>query len=280
MIHKNTNISNLRFMSIGLACLFGLGLLSGCAGNKETPMTESRPVEQIYNEATDAMQNRRFQTAATLFDEVERQHPYSEWATRAKLMAAYAHYESKEYDRAIFALDRFIQMHPGNERVDYAYYLKALCYYEQISDTRRDQKMTELAMENLDEVVRRFPNSDYARDARFKMDLTLDHLAGREMGVGRYYLNRGEYQAAKNRFTNVVKQYETTTHVAEALYRLVEINVILGLMQEAERNAAVLGHNYPGSDWYQDAYALVTGKSEFRSAPDGFVKRAWRSVTN
>ena len=172
-------------------------------------------------------------------------------------MSAFAAYKDKSYDEAVLALDRFIQLHPGNEDIDYAYYLKALSFYEQISDVARDQMMTELALESLNTLITRFPDSRYARDATLKRDLTLDHLAGKEMEIGRYYLARGYVNAGINRFRSVVKEYQTTTHVPEALHRLVESYMTLGLKSEATRVAAVLGHNYPGSKWYEDSYKIL-----------------------
>ena len=195
-----------------------------------------------------------------MFDEVERQHPYSVWATKAQLMAAYAHYRDAQYEDALNALDRFIQLHPGNRDIAYAYYIRALSYYEQISDVKRDQRMTELALQSFDEVTRRFPDTKYARDAREKIDLTRDHLAGKEMDIGRYYLRRNQHLAAINRFRQVVEDYDTTTHVPEALHRLVEAYMALGLTEEARRSAAVLGYNFPDSPWYVASYQLVEGR--------------------
>lgn len=233
-------------------------LLAGCASKPE-PYVE-RPIEELYNEAMDALQAGKYETATKNFDEVERQHPYSSWATKAQLMAAYGHYQKSAYDEAIVALDRFIQLHPSNRDTPYAYYLKALCYYEQISDVRRDQKMTQEAKKTLEELVTRFPDSTYAKDARVKMDLTQDHLAGKTMEIGRYYLRQGHYLAAINRFRYVVDNHQTTTHVPEALLRLTEGYLALGLSEEARRTAAVLGHNFPGSEWYVDAYELLEQK--------------------
>jgi outer membrane protein assembly factor BamD len=172
-------------------------------------------------------------------------------------MAAFGYYQRNEYDDAIVALDRFIQLHPSNRDTPYAYYLKALSYYEQISDVERDQKMTESALKTLEELIARYPDSKYARDAKVKLDLTYDHLAGKTMEIGRYYLRRGYYLAAVNRFKSVVDNYQTTTHVPEALHRLVEAYLALGLEEEARKSAAVLGHNFPGSEWYIDSYELV-----------------------
>ena len=177
-------------------------------------------------------------------------------------MSAYAFYEANDYDEAIAAAQRFIELHPGNADVPYAYYLVGISYYEQISDVGRDQKMTEQALAAFDELVRRFPDSKYARDAELKADLTRDHLAGKEMSIGRYYLRRGQYVAAINRFRNVVERYQTTTHVPEALHRLTEAYLALGLDEEAQKNAAVLGYNFPSSEWYQDSYALLNGGAQ------------------
>lgn len=249
----------LRAVSVALVLIAPLAL-SACAGDDEIEYVE-RPPEQLYNEAYAAMQANDYNDAAQLFDEVERQHPYSSWATQAQLMAAYAYYLQNKYDDAIIALDRFIELHPSHRSTAYAYYLKALSYYEQISDVRRDQKNTQLALDALVEVVRRFPNTDYARDASLKIDLTRDHLAGKEMEIGRYYENQGHYLAAINRFRRVIENYQTTTHVPEALHRLTECYLALGIKDEAQAAAAVLGYNFPGSEWYQDSYALLTGQN-------------------
>lgn len=232
-------------------------ILSACStANKEVEQVEE-PVDVLYRRAALALDDQNYVEATRYFEEVERQHPYSEWATRAQLMAAYSSYEAQRYDEAVPALDRFIELHPGHKDVDYAYYLKALSYYEQISDVGRDQELTKESLKALNTLVKRFPTSKYARDAQLKMDLALDHLAGKEMEVGRYYINRGHINAAINRFRTVVQNYQTTTHVAEALHRLVEAYLTLGLKREATRIAAVLGHNYPGSDWYERSYALL-----------------------
>jgi len=234
--------------------------LAACSSSDDLPYIE-RPVEDIYNEAVDTILERRYVRAAQLFEEVERQHPYSVWATKAQLMAAYTHYQNDQYDKALVAVNRFIELHPSNRDVSYAYYLKALCYYERITDVGRDQKMTDDALNALQEVVRRFPESRYARDARLKIDLTRDHLAGKEMTIGRFYLRRGQHLAAINRFKRVVEEYQTTTHVPEALHRLTEAYLALGVRDEAVAAAAVLGHNFPGSDWYQDSYAMLGGET-------------------
>ena len=250
--------------------------VSACGSDdKDSERYVERPVQQLYNEAVDALRNEQYARAAERFDDVERQHPYSVWAVKASLMAAFSHYQATDYEEAVLALDRFIQLHPGNSDVAYAYYLRALCFYERISDVVRDQLNTEKALTALREVVRRFPDTSYARDARLKIDLTRDHLAGKEMDVGRYYLARGHYLAAIRRFRRVVETYETTTHIPEALHRLTEAYLALGLKNEATKAAAVLGHNYPGSEWYADSYALVGGGSLPKPEKRGFLTRAF-----
>jgi outer membrane protein assembly factor BamD len=234
-----------------------LGLAACKSPEKDIPDT---PVDQLYNNALDTLNSGKTRDAAKLFDEVERQHPYSEWATQAQLMSAYSYYLIDSYDDAIPALERFIDLHPGNRGAAYAYYLRALCYYEQIADVNRDQGNTEEAQRALSDVIARFPNTPYARDATLKLDLVRDHLAGKEMAVGRYYQVRGQYLAAINRYKTVVDQYQTTTHVPEALERMTESYIALGVFDEAERTASVLGYNYPGSEWYQNAYNLLTEK--------------------
>ncbi len=243
-----------------LAAVSAVIPLAACA-DKEKAVYVERQADDLYNNAMDFLEAKKYEKAAGLFDEVERQHPYSMWATKGQLMAAYSLYQSNQYDEAIVALDRFIRLHPSNKDTPYALYLKALSYYEQISDVARDQKMTELAMKTLNELITRYPGSKYARDAKIKIVLTHGHLAGKEMAVGRYYLNQGNYLAAINRFKSVIDNYQTTTHVPEALHRLTEAYLAIGVEEEARKTAAVLGHNYPGSEWYMDTYALFGGAS-------------------
>ncbi len=242
---------------VALAVLPGCSALNSLGDDEDAKLREEKPVEVLYNEAADALEAKKYKDATRLFEEVERQHPYSEWAPRAELMAAFASYKDLRYDEALLALDRYIELHPGSENIDYALYLRAMCFYEQISDVARDQAMTKDAMDALEALIQRFPDSTYARDATLKRDLTIDHLAGKEMEIGRYYMNRGQVNAAINRFLTVIKDYQTTTHTPEALHRLVEAYMTLGLRDEAVRVAAVLGYNYPGSRWYQDSYALM-----------------------
>ena len=234
--------------------------MAGCSvlGDKKEKLAYiERPAELIYNEGFVQMEKRDFDRAKLFFQEVERQHPFSKWARRAMLMTAFANYSSADYEEAVATSQRFISLHPGNESTPYAYYLIAMSYYDQIYDVGRDQATTVNAEAALQQVVRRYPDSDYARDARLKLELTHDHLAGKEMSIGRFYLKENQQLAAIGRFKNVVKNYETTSQTEEALHRLVESYVSLGILQEAKLVGSVLGHNYPGSEWYEDSYELL-----------------------
>jgi outer membrane protein assembly factor BamD len=259
-----------------LASALLLTLLVAACGTKDAPYVE-RPVEELYNRAMDAMAASEWEAAAKGFDEVERQHPYSVWANKAQLMAAYSYYQKNMYVDAVSSAERFIQLHPGSKETPYAYYLVAVSYYEQITDVGRDQKTTQQALSALEEVVRRYPSSEYARDARLKIDLTRDHLAGKEMTIGRYYLRQNQQIAAINRFKTVIEKYQTTTHVPEALHRLAEAYMTLGVLEEAQNVAAVLGYNYPGSEWYVDTYTLVTGQ-EVPTASTSAEKKSWWNI--
>ena len=244
-----------RRAASALVCALVLAL-AACGGGDEEVYVE-RPVEDLYNEAMDLLIDGANAPAATAFEEVERQHPYSVWATKAQLMSAFARYQSGDYDQAVIAAERFIELHPGNSDAAYARYLIGLSYYEQISDVGRDQRNTELALDSFEEVRARYPETRYARDAALKISLARDHLAGKEMEVGRTYQDLEFYLAAINRFRNVVSDYQTTSHVPEALLRLTECYLALGVVGEAQATAAVLGHNFPGGKWYQEAYALL-----------------------
>lgn len=244
-----------------LHCLLLVFILGVCSCSSDSTEEEEKyadtPADQLYTQARAKLSEKDYKGAVELFDEVERQHPYSEWSARAQVMAGFTQYRQQQYDDAVLTFERFLKLHPGSDSAPYAYYMIALCHYEQISDVGRDQGMTQQARDTLREVVKRYPDSEYARDARLKLDLTEDHLAGKEMMVGRYYLEQGEYLSAANRFRFVVEEYQTTSHVPEALHRLVETYLRLGVRAEAERYAAVLGHNFPGSEWYQYSYNLL-----------------------
>jgi outer membrane protein assembly factor BamD len=260
-----------RLAILGLAAL----LLGACGSDKPTNEYVEGSVDELYNKAMDELQAERYKQAAQLFDEVDRQHPYSIWSTRAQIMSAYANYKNEKYDDAIIGLDRFIQLHPNDRDIGYAHYLKGMSYYEQIKDVKRDQTSAREALRTFDEMSKRFPNSRYARDVTRKIDLVNDHLAGKEMDVGRFYLKRGQQLAAIGRFRTVVDRYQTTSQVPEALLRLAEAYTELGVVEEARKVTAVLGYNYPASEWYADSYELVTGRSIDRPKEDrSFMTRA------
>ena len=244
--------------------LLGVGLLlSGCNTSKvrKDRAYIARDVETLYNVSRDSMQKRQYKLAAAQFDEVERQHPYSVWARRAQLMSAYNYYVAQQYNEAIQSANRFLSLHPGSREAPYAYYIVAVSYYDQISDVDHDQKITQQALDALGELIRRYPGTDYAADAKLKVDLTLDHLAGKEMQIGRFYQTNRQYLAAVLRFRTVIEKYDRTSHIPEALHRLVECYLSLGIPEEAKKAAAVLGYNYPGSKWYDRSFALIGKKS-------------------
>ena len=253
--------------------------LSGCAAQpkKQRLVYEERPVELLYATGSARLDARQWTQAVDYFSEVERQHPYSEWSRRAILMTAYANYQAGNYIEAIGDADRFLSLYPGNPSAGYAHYLKAVCYFDQIVDVGRDQASTGQALAALRDVVQRYPQTEYAADARLKIDMVNDQLAGKEMSVGRFYLRSGDTLAAIGRFQTVLQRYQTTTHAPEALYRLVEANLTLGLAEEAKRNGAVLGYNYPGDYWYTEAYSLLTSK-DLKPAvvPDTKAKRGFQ----
>ncbi|MDG5489478.1 outer membrane protein assembly factor BamD [Sphingomonas sp. BGYR3] len=247
------------FRPLSAVALGALVLTSACSkttGNADTPYI-ARDVGTLYSTAKQRLDRNQYKLAAALFDEVERQHPYSVWARRAQLMGAFSYYLDQDYTKAIQGAQRFLAIHPGNRDAPYAYYLIALSYYEQISDVQRDQKITDQALSALGELIRRYPTSRYAADARLKQDLVRDHLAGKEMEVGRYYQQRGQWLSGTIRFRKVVDEFQTTSHAPEALMRLTECYLALGLRPEAVKTAAVLGANYPGTEWYERAYSLV-----------------------
>ena len=234
--------------------------LAGCAhGNKNKLDTGyvARDVSSLYNAAKKSMDEGDYEQAAKLFDEVERQHPYSIWARRAQLMSAFNYYLGKKYTDAISSAQRFITIHPGNAEAPYAQYLIGMSYYQQIDEVTRDQTTTQQAQDAFGELIRRYPDSKYAADARLKMDLINDHLAGKEMEIGRFYQRSGQWLAATYRFRTVVDQYQTTTQTPEALERLVECYLVLGVPDEAQKAGAVLGRNYPESYWYRQSLKLL-----------------------
>ncbi|HMC92041.1 MAG TPA: outer membrane protein assembly factor BamD [Allosphingosinicella sp.] len=235
--------------------------LPACAGRGKHTRADTqyvaRDVATLYNLARRQLDQANYAAAAAIFDEVERQHPYSIWARRAQLMSAFSYYAARDYTKSTESARRFLSIHPGNRDAPYAYYLIALSYYEQITDVERDQTTSKQALDALGELVRRYPDTRYAADARLKIDLVRDHLAGKEMEVGRFYERRNQWLAAVTRFRAVIEEYQTTSHTPEALMRLTECYLALGVPEEARRSAAVLGANYPGTKWYQRAYDLM-----------------------
>lgn len=271
--------------SAGRAALLGgaLFLIAACSDDKPAkPLAqapEETPVEVIYNQGLDEVTAGDYEEAAQTFDLVERQYPYSVWATKAQLMAVFSYYMTNDYDLAIGAADRFIRLHPGSPDAAYAHYMVAVSHYEQITDIGRDQGRTVRALESLEEVIRRFPTSAYAQDSQAKLALAQDHLAGKEMEIGRYYLEREHYVAAINRFRNVVRDYQTTSHTPEALHRLTETYLLLGVSDEAQATAAVLGHNFPNSVWYRDSYSLLSGQKLAPQEDDeSWIAGIWNAV--
>jgi outer membrane protein assembly factor BamD len=251
-----------------LACAAAVPL-AGCAhgrGGKGDTAYVARDVSTLYTSAKSTMDKGDYETAAKLFDEVERQHPYSVWARRAQLMSAFNYYLAEKYNDAISSARRFVTIHPGNVEAPYAQYLIAMSYYQQIPDVNRDQSITQSASEAFGELIRRYPDTRYAADARLKLDLITDHLAGKEMEVGRFYQRSGQWLAATYRFREVIDKYQTSSHTPEALERLVECNLALGIPDEARKNAAVLGNNYPESYWYKQSLRLL-GAEQRRTQP-------------
>jgi len=276
LLSRPIRLSTRPFILAGAAIAISLTAGCGGGGGRTDTAYVARDVETLYSAARDRLDRGDVKIAAALFDEVERQHPYSPWARRAQLMSAFSYYVARDYNQSIQSAQRFLSIHPGNKDAPYAYYLIALCYYEQISGVERDQGITQQALVALNEVNRRFPRTQFAADARLKIDLVNDHLAGKEMEVGRFYENSGKWLAAQYRFANVVEKYQTTSHAAEALFRLTETSLALGLPEEAKRYSAVLGANYPGSDWYQKAFDLMEKHASWATQDVAVGDRAQR----
>lgn len=271
--------SKIRTGLVLAAAALSVLVVSACNGGARRPRLayEERPVEALYNTGYQRLQSKRWADAVDYFQEVERQHPYSEWSRRAILMQIYAYYQNNNYQDAIAAADRFIALFPGNPSAPYAFYMKAICNFEQITDVGRDQGYAQAALTGLRDVARRYPGTSYAIDATVKIDMVNDQLAGKEMAIGRYYQRANQPLAALNRYKSVIdnQAYQRTSHTPEALYRLVEVNLQLGLKEEANRNGSVLGYNYPGSPWYAEAYALLTeGGAAPEVAPTG-QRESW-----
>lgn len=253
-------------LALRLAGLLLIGAsLGACSGgifdtNKEEVIYPDVPAEQRYNEGLTLMQKEDYAEAIRRFEDVDRQHPYSDWARKAMLMIAYINYTQGQYDECVGAARRYLTLHPGSADAAYAQFLIASSYYDQIPDISRDQQRTQRAIDALEEIVRKYPETEYAVSAKKKIEVARDQLAGKEMMVGRYYLEQRNYAGAINRFKVVVTKYQTTRHVEEALYRLTEAYMSLGIVSEAQTSAAVLGYNFPDSSWYKDAYKLVESR--------------------
>jgi outer membrane protein assembly factor BamD len=238
------------------------------------------PAERLYNEGLAKLQNKDTEGAAKRFNDVDRQHPFSPWSRRAQLMEVFANYEGGRYDDAVTAAKRYLALHPSSPDAPYAQYLMAQSYYQGIPDVTRDQERTERALVAYQEVVQRYPKSEYVADAKFKINVVRDQIAGREMTVGRYYLGQRNYTAAVNRFRDVVAKYQNTRHVEEALMRLTEVYMAMGVTAEAQTAAAVLGHNFPDSQWYKDSYSLLqSGGLEPRENQGSWISRAFRNFS-
>ncbi|PZO67817.1 MAG: outer membrane protein assembly factor BamD [Paracoccus denitrificans] len=247
-----------------MALVLSVAVVSACGGRSDSATNQPLDkftAEQIYKRGEYELENAKNpKNAVHYFSEVERLYPYSEWAKRALIMQAYSQHKNKNYEEARGAAQRFIDAYPGDEDEAYAKYLLALSYYDQIDEIGRDQGLTFQALQGLREVIEQYPNSEYAKSSILKFDLAFDHLAGKEMEIGRYYLKQGHYTAAINRFRVVVEQYQTTTHTPEALMRLVEAYLAIGLTDEAQTAGAILGHNFRSSPFYQDAYNTLRGR--------------------
>ncbi len=251
--------------------------LAACATDKDDVVVPDEPAEKIYNEGLTYLRKQDPDAAAKRFEDVDRVHPYSEWARKALLMSTYSYFEAGKYDEAIAAGKRYVALYPGSPDAAYAQYLVASSLFENIPDITRDQRRTTQALDALDEVIRKYPNTEYAATARKKVEVARDQIAAKEMMIGRYYLDQRNYTGAINRFKTVVTQYQTTRQVEEALYRLVEAYMALGIVNEAQTAAAVLGYNFPDSKWYKDAYKLVqSGGVEPKDNKDSWISKAFK----
>ena len=254
-------------------------LAAGCSSTDDEEI-DNTPADQLYNQGLALANAGRLSRAAEQFDKVDQHHPYSKYSRNAILMSAYTNYASGRYDEAIISARRFVTLNPGNPDSAYALYIIGQSYFKQIPDVTRDQEMTEKALAAMRELIARFPNSEYADDAQRKINITRDQLAGKEMEVGRYYLKRRNYIAAINRFKVVVSELQTTRHVEEALARLTESYYAMGVVSEAQTAAAVLGHNFPDSRWYKDAYALLNeGGYKPEEDESSWISKAFADVT-
>ncbi|TCO72949.1 outer membrane protein assembly factor BamD [Rhodovulum euryhalinum] len=271
---------SIRIRAVGAVAILALTASCGAIGSRREQPLETFSAQQIYQKAEYELEtNRDPEEAARLYGEVERLYPYSEWAKRALIMQAFAYHQDRDYENARVAAQRYIDFYPADEDAAYAQYLLALSYYDQIDLVGRDQGLTFQALQALRTVIERYPDSEYARSAILKFDLAFDHLAAKEMEVGRYYLKRGHYTAAINRFRVVVEDFQTTTHTPEALYRLIESYLALGLDDEAQTAGAILGYNFQGTEWYKDGYSLLRGQGlEPEPRSTGWLRTVYRQM--
>lgn len=292
VVQDNIPSRRLRPVSALAARLCALALIAtpiaGCStfdslnpfgGEKyETKLLPDVPAESIYDQGLARLQRRDYEGAATKFAELEKQFPFSQWSRKGLLMVAYSNFEGKKYDEAAMAATRYVNLYPSTEETPYALYLAGMSMYNQIPDISRDQERAEQAVKIFNDLVQKYPKSEYAEEAKYKLIVARDQLAGKEMSVGRFYLTRKNYTAAANRFREVLGKYQTTRHTEEALYRLTEAYLALGIVHEAQTAAAVLGHNYPDSRWYKDAYALLqTGGLSPNEDRGSWISRIFRS---
>lgn len=260
-----------------LALVLAAGWLAACSTVDKNVIPADEPADVLYNQGLTLLNQKEYADAAKKFAEVDRQHPYSEWGRKSLLMMTFTYYAGGQFDEAIISAKRYISLHPGNQDAAYAQYLMASAYFDQIPDVNRDQARTRKAVDALQEVVRKFPETEYAESAKQKIQIARDNLAGKEMAIGRYYMERRNFIGAINRFKTVVTQYQTTRHVEEALMRLTECYMALGITGEAQTAAAVLGHNFPNSPWYQDAYKLVvSGGAEPREDKSSWLSKLFQ----
>src|SRR6185312_15041654 len=263
----------LRFAMLALVA----GWLAACSTVDKNAIPPDEPADVLYNQGLTLLNQQEYKDAAKKFEEVDRQHPYSEWGRKALLMQSFAYYSGGQFDEAITSAKRYISLHPGNQDAAYAQYLVASAYFDQIPDVNRDQARTRKAVDALAEVARKFPDTEYAESAKQKIQIARDNLAGKEMTIGRFYMEKRNFIGAINRFKTVVTQYQTTRHVEEALMRLTECYMALGITGEAQTAAAVLGHNFPNSPWYQDAYKLVvSGGTQPRENKDSWLSKLFK----
>ena len=287
---KNVYIANVTSRKRATLVLAMVATLSACGGGflgqasngtfaqNEEPLEAYTPA-QIFERGEFELENNRADDAAFYFGEIERLYPYSEFAKRALIMQAFAFHRDEEYPDSRSAAQRFIDFYPDDDDAAYARYLLALSYYDQIDEVGRDQGLTFQALQSLREVIERHPNSEYAKSSILKFDLAFDHLASKEMEIGRYYLRRDNYASSINRFRVVVEDFQTTSHTPEALHRLVEAYLSLGLINEAQTAGAILGHNFQSTEWYEDSYKLLTGKGlELKASGDGWLRQIYRQM--